>query len=55
MPRYVVNTLIVVKLQDFRRNRKLVNSFDKNLQLTVDLFENEVPHFLDLEISPDGI
>ena len=32
-----------------------MNSFDKNLKFTVDLFENEVPHFFDLEMSPDGI
>ena len=32
-----------------------MNSFDKNLKFTVDLLENEVPHFLDLEMSPDGI
>ena len=32
-----------------------MNSFDKNIQVTVDLFESEVPHFLDTEMSPDGI
>ena len=32
-----------------------MNSFDKNLKFTVDLFENEVPHFVDLEMPPDGI
>ena len=26
-----------------------------NIQFTIDLCENEVPHFLDLEMSPDGI
>ena len=39
----------------FSRIDKLLNGFDKNLKFTVDLFENEVPHFLDLEMSPDGI
>ena len=27
----------------------------KNLRFTVDMFQNKVPHFLDLELSPDGI
>ena len=44
-----------MKLQDVGRIHRLLNSFDKNLKFTVDLFENEVPHFLDLEMSPDGI
>ena len=34
---------------------KKFNSFNKNLQFTVDKFENETPHFLDLEIHPDGL
>ena len=25
------------------------------MRFTVDMFQNEVPHFLDLELSPDGI
>lgn len=37
------------------RIQKAVNKFDKNIQFTVDRFENEVPHFLDIEISPDGL
>ena len=44
-----------MKPQDVSRIRELLNSFDKNFKFTVDLFENEVPHFLDLEMSPDGI
>ena len=40
-----------------RRSRiqNLLNNFDPHLRFTVDLFHNEVPHFLDLELSPDGI
>ena len=34
---------------------KLLNGSDKNLQFTVNLFENKVPRCLDLEMSPDGI
>ena len=37
--RYVDDTLLVVKPQDVSR---------KNLQFTVDLFENGVPHFLEI-------
>ena len=40
-----------MKPQDVSRIHKVLNSFDKNLKFTADLFENEVPHFLDLEIS----
>ena len=31
------------------------NSYHKNLEFTVDKFEDCVPHFLDLEIHPDGL
>ena len=48
-------SLLVVKPQDVSRIHRLLNSFDKNVQFTDDLLENEVPHFLDLEMSPDGI
>ena len=52
---YVDDALLVVKPQNVSRIQKLLNGFDKNLKFTVDLFENEVPHFRDLEMSPDGI
>ena len=31
------------------------NSFNKNLKFTVGTFENCVPHFLDIEIYPNGL
>ena len=34
---------------------KAFNGFGKNLKFTVDKFENETPHFLDLEICPNGL
>ena len=34
---------------------KVLNKFDNNLRFTVHTFQNEVPHFLDFELSPDGI
>ena len=52
---YVDDTLLVVETHDVSRIHKLLNSFDKNLKYTSDLFENKVPHFLDLEMSQDGI
>ncbi|XP_066932663.1 uncharacterized protein [Clytia hemisphaerica] len=53
--RYVDDTLLLVKRSDIESILEKFNKFDKNLQFTVDLFENQVPHFLDLEICPDGI
>ena len=44
-----------MKPQHVSRIHKLLNGFDKSLKSTVNMFENEVPHFLDLEMSPDGI
>ena len=32
-----------------------MNNFDKNLKFTIDTFENSVPHFLDIEICPNGL
>ena len=46
--RYVGDTLFVIKREDVRRIQNLLNNFDPNLRFTVDLFENEVRHLLDL-------
>ena len=53
--RYVDDTLLVIKHKDVRYIQNLLNNFDPNLCFTVDLFQNEVPHLLDLESSPDVI
>ena len=53
--RYVDDTLMLVKPNDIQQVLNKFNSFHKNLQFTVDTFENKIPHFLDLEIHPDGI
>ena len=50
--RYVDDTLLLAKSQDIDKVLKAFNGFDKNLKFTVDKFENETPHFLDLEIAP---
>ncbi|XP_066935534.1 uncharacterized protein [Clytia hemisphaerica] len=53
--RYVDDTLLVIRPENIDKVHSSLNKFNKNLQFTVDKFENEVPHFLDLEISPDGL
>ena len=53
--RYVDGTLLLVKRQDIDKVLKVFNGFDKNLTFTVDRFENETPHSLDLEICPNGL
>ena len=53
--RYVDDTLLLVKPRDIDRILQKFNRFHTNLEFTVDKFENCVPHFLDLEIHPDGI
>ena len=44
----------VIKRQYVHNILSLLNNFDKSLSFTVDLFEIEVPHFLNLQFSPDG-
>ena len=45
----------MIKLDNVKEVHNFLNKFDKNLRFTVDMFQNKVPHFLDLELSPDGI
>ena len=53
--RYVDDTLLIVKNDEIENVLNRFNSFDKNLKFTIDHFENVTPHFLDIEISPDGL
>ena len=53
--RYVDDTLLLVKPEDIDRIITRFNNFHPNLEFTVDKFEDSVPHFLDLEIHPDGL
>ena len=53
--RYVDDTLLLVKPEDIDEIVARFNSFHKNIEFTVDRFDDCVPHFLDLEIHPDGI
>ena len=52
---YVDDTLLLVKCQDIDKVLKAFNGFNKNLKFTVARFENKTPHFLDLEICPNGL
>ena len=53
--RYVEDTLLVIKRKDINFLLKQFKNFDKNLQFTIDTFENCVPHFLDTDICPNGL
>ena len=44
----------VIKRQYVHNILSILNNFDKSLSFTVDLLENEVPPFLNLQFSPDG-
>ena len=53
--RYVDDTLVVIKWDHLKLVQDTLNNFDKNLNFTVDTFSNVVPHFLIIEIHPDGL
>ena len=53
--RYVDDTLLFLKKKDIYIVLNKFNSFNQNLKFTVDTFENCVPHFLDIEICPNGL
>ena len=53
--RYVDDTFLLVKRQDIDKALQAFNGLDKNLKFTVDKFENETPHFFNLEICPNGL
>ena len=46
--RFVDDTLLVIKPDNVKEVHNFLNKFDKNLRFTVDMFQNKVPHFLDL-------
>ena len=52
--RFIDDTLLVIKPENVKEVHNALNQFDKNLCFTVDMFKDKVPHFLDLEFSPDG-
>ena len=52
---YVDDTLLLIKPEDINSVQDMFNSFHDNLRFTVDRFENEVPHFLDIKMSAQGL
>ena len=52
--RFVDDTLLLVKKSEINKVLAAFNSFNSNLQFTVDDFTNTNPHFLDLEICSDN-
>ena len=52
--RYVDDTLVMIKEDKINEVLNLFNSFDDNLQFTVDTFEDGVVHFLDILVHSDG-
>ena len=53
--RYVDDILLVLRMKDIDIVLNKFNSFNENLKITVDTFENCVPHFLDIETCPNGL
>ena len=52
---FVDDTLLVMKPENASQVHKSLNKFDNSLCFTADMLQNEVPQFLELELSPDGI
>ena len=53
--RFVDDTLLLIKPDNVKEVHNSLNKFDENLGFTFDMFQNKKPHFLDFELSPDGI
>ena len=53
--RYVDDTLLVLRKRDIHIVLNEFNGFNKTLKFTVGIFENCVPHFLDIEICPNSL
>ena len=53
--RYVDDTLLLIKKEHMSHIYESFHNFDTNIRFTDDTFENETPHFLDIEISPAGL
>ena len=53
--RVVGDILVVIRREHLRLVQDALNNFGKNLNFTVDTFDNVIPHFFDIEIHPDGL
>ena len=49
--RFVDDTLLLLRQEDIERVKTELERFYKNLKFIYDAFENETPHFLDIEIT----
>ena len=49
--RDVDDTLVLPKVEDIDNIMKQFNSFDKSIQFTIDKFEDDIVHFLDIKIN----
>ena len=49
------NTMLLIKPVSIQLVLDLFNSFHWNLRFTVDRFENEMPDFLNIKMSPQGL
>ena len=52
---YIDYTLLLIKPEDIELVQDLFDSFHENLRFTGDRSKNEVPHFLDLKMSAQGL
>ena len=53
--RFVDDTLLLIKDDDVERIKDALERFDSNLKFTYDKFEEGNPHFLDIEITSNGL
>ena len=53
--RYVDDTLLIIKKRDINYFLNQFNSFDKNLKFTIDTFEKNALHFLDIKVCPNRL
>jgi hypothetical protein len=53
--RYVDDTLVLAKPSDIEHILNTFNTFDSQIQFTVDQFPDNDIHFLDIQILPNGI
>ena len=53
--RFVDDTMLLVKPENVELVKQELEKFDRNLKFTYDCFEDEIPHFLDIELHEDGL
>ena len=53
--RYIYETLVIIKRELLNLVHDALNNFGKNLNFTVVTLDNVFPHFLGIEIHPDGL